>query len=179
MGYEIEFVAGGAGIESYVVTNLGRWIQQDSVIDHKYAKYKCFNVPETTIFTIFQQFGLLSHSYKICEVSSSWSKDEAEIGPGYCKGNYNVIVNVEGQEKVERLIGWWNRRPESPNLHWLYAQHCADYIDEGVELLPPLSRELIEKAKHGPRLDPDEVSVILKILLRMPKDEFIEIVKGM
>ena len=147
----VEFVSGQESHSSnwgkYYVKGLETWqCKEDGNYDkhHTYTEYQCNNIPEHTVFTLFEQSGNKRGTeqffFSICiTTDAEVSKDEASYGDGKCAGNFKVICRGEGKVKAPRLMTWWTeQKPRNIDLV-LFAEHCAKYIDKrGTKDCPPM-----------------------------------------
>ena len=148
---EIEFVIGKEWHTSYwgkyYVKGLENWqVKEDSELNcndkhHFYQYYLCLDVPDGTVFSIFEQSGdkrgTDQFCFSLCVVDeSAESKDRANYGKGYCQGRYRTIIKTDTKIKSSRLLEWWSN---SPDKSIEFAQHCASYIQKrGIKALPPM-----------------------------------------
>jgi len=149
---EIEYINGQESHTSnwgkYYIKGLEAWqVKEDfdgNVHDkhHNYTGYVCCNVPEGTMFTIFEQNGdkrgTDTFRFSICTVDySQESKDPSVYGNGFCNGGDKVIAQAITKTKAPRLMDWWTN---SANKSLEFAEHCAAHIDKrGLKVLPPLA----------------------------------------
>lgn len=151
----IEFVQGQESHSSnwgkYYVKGLEKWqVKEDFECEindrhHNYNGYVCNDVPEGTIFTIFEQsgnkHGTDTFYFLICQATDEQvEKDKADYGRAFIEGNFKILVRAEGKTKAPRLMGWWN---DSKDHSLAFANHCAIYINKrGIKELPPLETEV-------------------------------------
>jgi hypothetical protein len=131
----------------YYVKGLENWQVREDFDENIWSKhetyqgYVCLDIPDDTIFTIFEQdgnkHGVNYYSYAICKTTSlSHNLDTASYGSGFCKGNWEVIVEGIGKIKAPRLMDWWI---PSEDKSLQFAYHCDCYISKrGIKVLPPM-----------------------------------------
>jgi len=148
----IEFVIGKESHTSnwgkYYVKGLKNWqAKEDSESNHNdkhhsYQYYLCLDVPDGTVFSIFEQSGdkrgTDQFCFSLCVIDqNAETKDYAKYGNGYCKGNYRRIIKTNTKIKSSRLLEWWSN---SSDKSLKSAEHCATYIQKrGVQNLPPIN----------------------------------------
>ena len=145
----IEFVQGNEQHSSYwgkyYVKGLESWqVKEDfsqNRKDNHYSNqgYVCLDVPENTVFTIFEQNGNKRGTdefvFTICKAALPFSSNVASYGSGFCTGNFEIIIRAIGKTKGPRLLDWWTKRGDADPLE--YAQLCAKYIEKrGIKDLP-------------------------------------------
>jgi hypothetical protein len=148
----IEFVQGQESHSSnwgkYYVKGLEKWgVKEDfsenkSDKHHSYQGFVCLDVPDGTMFSIFEQSGdkrgTDCFEFMLCVV------DQGETGShkggypdGFCTGNFKIIAEGKTKTLAPRLMGWW---VDSTDKSLAFAQHCAAHINKrGIKNLPILS----------------------------------------
>lgn len=126
------------GLEAFQVKEDGDYDKH-----HSYTEYAA-NVPDGTVFTIFEQSGDKRGTkvfwFTICIASSHECKYEYEsdYGSGHLEGNYAVIAQAEGKVKAPRLMDWWTKKPANVNPE-VWARHCHAHINtRGLKDIPRL-----------------------------------------
>jgi hypothetical protein len=84
---------------------------------HFYQYYICLDIPDETVFSIFEQSGnkrgTQEFRFALCVINpNKHTKDKAVYGSGYCQGNYEIIVKTDSIIKSSRLLEWWNSNSE-------------------------------------------------------------------
>lgn len=148
----IEYVNGQESHSSYwgkyYVKGLEDWSVKEDFEQNKsnkhanYQGYVANDIPEGTVFTIFEQNGNKRGTddfiFTICVTTDAEVyEDKAAYGDGLIQGNYKVIC-TSGNSKVKasRLMDWWISNKASID----FAEHCAKHIDKrGLKSLPPMS----------------------------------------
>ena len=146
----IEFVQGAEQHTSnwgkFYLKGLEKWQVKEDFSEnchdrhHSYQGYVCLDIPEGTLFTIFEQSGSKRGTdefyFLICSTCSETCEVKAEYGKGRCIGNYQIIAEGIGKVKAPRLMDWWINSP----VHILeFALHCAAHIDKrGLKNLPTI-----------------------------------------
>lgn len=112
---------------------------------HNYQGYVCNDVPDGTIFTIFEQNGNRNGTnlfcFRICQMDSAEGTKTylAEYGSGFIQGQWREIAAGLTKIKGNRLLDWWKQGDGSLE----YAEHCAQYIDKrGQKTLPPMPKDI-------------------------------------
>jgi hypothetical protein len=148
----IEFLQGADSHTSnwakFYVKGLDKWRVRETdgepSSDHhaNYQQYVCLDVPENTVFTVFEQSGdkrgTSTFNFFICKASFEPSEITADY-ERYCRGNFEVICEGLGKTKAPRLMDWWLALGEGRKRKELlaYAEHCKQNIDRrGVKELP-------------------------------------------
>ena len=171
MAGNLEFVQGSESHSSnwgkYYVKGLEKWqVKEDfegNVHDrhHSYQGYVCNDVPDGTVFTIFEQNGdkrgTDTFIFSVCVVDQGEvNKDTSSYGNGFTSGNYKVLcTSGNSKTKGPRLLGWWQKCPPGKEMEW--ALHCAAHIDKrGQKEIPPLP-----ETKPEPSIGGNELSTLL------------------
>ena len=110
----------------------------------KHANYQCYagEIPEGTVFTIFEQSGDKRGSdiykYHICQVDSIVAEQtiKAGYGDGEITGCFTILAQATTLIKSPRLMAWWDARPKDVDAAE-YARHLAQYIDKRGMAQPP------------------------------------------
>lgn len=161
---------------------------------HSYQGYVCNDVPEGTIFTIFEQNGDKHGTdvmyFSIWEVTAeAVHRDPAQYGRGFCTGNMRRLLLADTKLKASRLMDWWDKKPSDPARLRAFVDHCATYIvKRGVKELPPFDppEAISEVEPNFPNINDrirclsfsaDEVVVLNNILLRMSKEEMLSLLE--
>lgn len=147
----IEFVQGQESHSSnwgkYYVKGLESWQVKEDFEENcsdkhsSYQGYVCLDIPEGTVFTIFEQSGDKhgndTFNFTICQaIDEIMGEDKAQYGSGFVTGNYKIIAQGLGKTKAPRLMGWWT---ESNDKSLAFALHCAKFIDKrGLKVLPQM-----------------------------------------
>ena len=133
----IEYVNGNESHSSnwgkYYVKGLEEWAVKEDFEEnrqdrhHSYQGYVALDVPDGTMFTIFEQNGdkrgTDTFIFSICVAGSDATKrDHGEYGSGFCEGNYRVVAIGNTKTKAPRLMGWWI---DSENKTLEFAEACA------------------------------------------------------
>jgi hypothetical protein len=127
------------GLEEYQVREEHQGERHDN--HHNYSGYDCVDVPEGTLFSVFEQNGDKRGTdlfiFVICITTDEVvTHREASYGNGFIRGNFREIVKINSKIKAPRLMEWWNKIPKQ-NL--AYAEWCAECINKrGVKNLPSL-----------------------------------------
>lgn len=147
-----EFVQGNEQHSSswgkFYVKGLEKWEVKEDFEEnlrdkhHSYQGFVCLDVPDNTIFTIFEQsgdkHGTDSYYFFVCRSDSSIEKEkmESDYGSGFLEGSYEIIAEGKGKTKAPRLMRWWI---DSERKDLEFARHCGEYIKKrGVKELPAL-----------------------------------------
>ncbi|AFY75461.1 hypothetical protein Syn7502_03635 (plasmid) [Synechococcus sp. PCC 7502] len=144
-------------------------------------KYQCKHIPESTVFTIFEQSGVKTSIDVFEFIVAQANPDGYEIfttGNQYIKGNFTVLVQGSGKVKAQRLMEWW--QSYEGNQKYEYALHCAKYIDKrGLKFCPPLEIPEVEiKTEVSPEIKvevPKEAQEEAKV---KPKKEVVNLPTG-
>jgi hypothetical protein len=154
MGFgNIEFVNGKESHTSnwgkFYVKGLDTWAAKEDFDENRrdnhysYQGYVCLDVPEGTMFTIFEQSGNKrgtdTYKFQICTVTAEVAGEAiSNYGSGFVRGNYKVIAEGLTNTKAPRLMKWWI---DSPDKSLAFAEHCKAYIDKrGVKELPAMEK---------------------------------------
>ena len=133
--------------EKYYVKGLEKWEVKEDFSEnrrdkhHSYQGYVCLDVPEGTVFTIFEQNGDKQGTgtfiFSICRATDEKvNSDDSEYGSGFCKGNYEVLVSANTKTLAPRLMGWWT---DSNDKSLAFAEHCKAHIGKrGLKTLPAM-----------------------------------------
>ena len=111
---------------------------------HDYQGYVAVDVPDGTVFTIFDQhgnkYGPAKWGYSVAVVDIGHEeRAEHGIDKGKISGRFRIIVHAEGMTKAPRLMDWWKMRPCDADPV-AYAAHCAAHIEKrGLKDLPAMS----------------------------------------
>jgi hypothetical protein len=148
----VEYVSGNESHSSswgkYYVRGLEKWAVKEDFSEnrkdkhHSYQGYVCLDVPEGTLFTIFEQNGDKRGTddflFSICiTTDAEVADDSAAYGNGLCKGNYKVLVCANTKTLAPRLMGWWI---ESTDKSLAFAEHCKNHIGKrGLKTLPAMA----------------------------------------
>ncbi|MGL5059045.1 MAG: hypothetical protein ACRC62_03605 [Microcoleus sp.] len=109
---------------------------------HSYQGYVALEIPEGTIFTIFEQNGNKrgtdNFCFSICVVDQGEiNEDKASYGEGFCTGNYRVVAKGKTKTLAPRLMDWWIN---SPIKTLEFAEHCAQHINtRGLKNVPEMA----------------------------------------
>lgn len=148
----IEFVQGSESHSSswgkYYIKGLEKYqVKEEQPGGNQYDKhqsytgYVCLDIPEGTMFSIFEQSGNKrgtdTYKFSICVTSDAqYSDNEAKYGNGFVKGNWEIVAEAEDKIKSPRLMNWWI---ESKDKSLAFAQWCAANINKrGIKELPPM-----------------------------------------
>jgi hypothetical protein len=151
MSGNIEFVQGSESHSSswgkYYVKGLEQFqVKEDFDANrfdrhHSYQGYVALDIPDGTVFTIFEQNGDKRGTdefiFSICVVDQGSTKDDqSSYGDGFCTGNYKIIAQGNTKTLAPRLMGWWI---DSPVKTLEFAQHCAAHINtRGLKNIPAM-----------------------------------------
>jgi hypothetical protein len=134
---------------------------------HSYTELVCLDVPNSTIFTVFDQsgdkHGTNEFNFFICEAFICEAQDTVPQqcirggcyrSGGYIEGNFAVIALGEGKARAPRLMDWWGDMPKKcaaflvekdgeksfqEGTRRRYALWCAEHIStRGLKDIPPL-----------------------------------------
>lgn len=145
----IEFVQGKETHSSYWGKFYVKGLEEYHVLEEfdipkpnnhcSYSGYCAYDLPENTIFTIFEQNGNKKgtdkFAFAICITSPDYFEWKADYGAGFIRGNFRTICWVDSRIKAPRLMNWWQKGDNS----LAYAERCAMYIEKrGVKDLPPI-----------------------------------------
>jgi len=132
----------------YYVKGLEKWGVKEDFAENRQDKHHSYQgicateVPDGTIFTIFEQsgnkHGTDTYVFTVCETSDeSFTSDISGYGSGKCEGNFKIIARGATKTTAPRLMQWWI---DSSVKTLEFAQHCATYITKrGIKELPPMS----------------------------------------
>jgi hypothetical protein len=149
----IEYVNGKESHTSnwgkYYVKGLESWEVKEDFSENRhdnhnsYQGYVCLDVPEGTLFTIFEQNGNKRGTdvfiFSICRATAEKvNSDAANYGSGFCQGNYEILVSANTKTLAPRLMGWWI---DSPDKSLAFAKHCEAHIGKrGLKTLPAMEK---------------------------------------
>jgi hypothetical protein len=121
-GCNIEYISGDESHTStwakFWVHGLDKWGVREndgcpeSDKHSTYHQFVCLDIPEGTVFTIFEQDGdkrgTNRYGFYICKAS----REICRIESGYdarrhCSGNFEILLEGIGKTKTPRLLGWW------------------------------------------------------------------------
>jgi hypothetical protein len=157
MPANIEFIMGQETHSSnwgkFYVKGLEAWqCNEGSTRDkhQSYTDYQCNDVPDGTIFTIFEQSGNKrgtdTFAFTICQATGEQiNMEDSAYGSGKIAGNYKILARAITPTKAPRLMGWWiDLLKDQDPAQW--AQHCAAHIDKrGVKNPPPMEAQWPDK----------------------------------
>lgn len=187
MSGNIEFVTGQESHSSnwgkYYVKGLESWqvkedFSENSRDNHSsYQGYVANNIPDGTVFTIFEQSGnkrgTETFIFSICVVTQDEiNKDSSAYGSGFVNGNYKVICTSDNSKtKAPRLMDWWTSKPADADA-LSYAKHCAEHINKrGLKELPAM---LVEKS--NPEVSKEDMQALSAMIDRIGKDKLISVI---
>ena len=146
----IEFVVGAEWHSSYwgkfYIKGLEKWeAREDHALErrdshHKYTCYVCLDIPEGTMFSVFEQNGNKRGTdeweFTLCIATDEVvNEDKAGYGNGFVMGNYREVVRASGKTKAPRLMNWWQSVPHTLKA----AEWCAQHINRrGLKELPSM-----------------------------------------
>lgn len=146
----IEFVIGNEHHSSnwgkYYVKGLEDWqVKEDfgaNLYDrhHSYQGYVGLDIPEGTMFSIFEQNGdkrgTSNFYFSVCVIDqNAINKDVASYGDGFCNGNYRVVAAGQTKTLAPRLMDWWINGAKTLE----FAEHCAKHINvRGLKNIPAM-----------------------------------------
>ena len=147
----IEFIQGQESHSSnwgkYYVKGLEKWeCKEDGNYDkhQSYSEFQCNDVPEGTVFTIFEQSGNkrgtdVFHFQIFVTTDAEVSTDDSAYGQGKTAGNFKKLAHGDGKVKAPRLMNWWTEQKPKDVDPMAFAEHCQAYIDKrGVKNVPPM-----------------------------------------
>jgi hypothetical protein len=130
----------------FFIQGLEDWKCGESFVKNSkefYTDYCCNNVPEDTVFTVFDQSGD-KYSPKVFQfwiLAVGGQTDnivESSFGSGKVQGDYRTLAYARGQLKACRLMDWWNTKPTHTD-RLEYAIKCGEYIQKrGVKDCPSI-----------------------------------------
>jgi hypothetical protein len=135
------------GLEAWQVKEDGQYTKHET-----YTEYQCNDVPEGTVFTIFEQSGNKRGTdtfiFSICVTTDETvNTDDSAYGDGKIAGNFKILLQATGKVKAPRLMNWWEARGKKDPVK--YAEHCAAYIDKrGIKELPPIEINEVNPLKN-------------------------------
>lgn len=146
----IEFVNGQESHTSYwgkfYVKGLETWEVKEDFAEnchdkhHSYQGYVCLDVPEGTMFSIFEQNGNKrgtdDYIFRICQVTEDVTTIDSIYGSGKITGNFKVVATSgNSKTKAPRLFAWWK---DSADHSYEFACACAAHIDKRGQKNPPV-----------------------------------------
>lgn len=187
MAGNIEFTIGQESHSSnwgkYYVKGLEQWqVKENGSYDkhQSYTEYQCNDVPDGTVFTIFEQSGdkrgTELYFFTICVVDAAGiESDEGGYAQGRAVGNYKVLAKGEGKVKAPRLMDWWvNQRPAGVDPV-AFALHCAEHINRrGVKDVPAMPQTQAQPVAVPPAIPVD----VMDLIGKYGKDNLIELISS-
>lgn len=128
------------GLEEYQVKEDFEQNKKDN--HHSYQGYVCLDIPDGTMFTIFEQSGdkrgTDCFEFLICVVDQGViGEHQGGYPDGFCTGNYRIVAEAKTKTLAPRLMGWWIDSPLK-TLDW--AEHCAAHINKrGLKNIPSIN----------------------------------------
>lgn len=176
----IEFIQGQESHSSnwgkYYVKGLEKWECKEDGNYNKhqsYSDFQCNNVPEGTVFTIFEQSGNkrgtdVFHFQIFVTTDAEININDSAYGQGKTAGNFRKLAHGEGKVKAPRLMTWWTEQKPKDVDPVAFAEHCQAYINKrGVKDVPPMEVKLTvepapEEVIPSDELAHKEVQVLIK-----------------
>ncbi|MGE5658145.1 MAG: hypothetical protein ACM37W_16200 [Actinomycetota bacterium] len=148
----VEYISGqeqhSSSWAKFYVKGLDKWAVREtdgepqSDKHSSYSQFVCLDVPESQVFTIFEQdgdkMGTDAFKFHICKTSKEFGAIKSEYGRRHCTGNFEIICEGLGKTRAPRLMDWWQKAEKLTNEQKLaFAEHCAQHIHKrGIKKLP-------------------------------------------
>ncbi|MEB3831891.1 hypothetical protein [Phormidium sp. CCY1219] len=188
-GCNLEFIQGQEQHSStwakFYVRGLEEWqVKEDGRSDNhsNYLEYVCLDVPENTVFTVFEQDGTKRGTdgfhFWICKTSREINRIEADYESGaMVSGNFEIVCHGEGKTKAPRLMDWWvgftgksDDKGRSQTQKLAFAYHCAENINKrGLKKIPDFSMPESPPAENPPVQVSDAIAQ--PVAIAQPKPE--------
>lgn len=147
--HNIEFTIGSETGSSrwakFYLKGLEEWKCAEEFTKRKgeyYTEYRCNEVPEDTVFTVFDQYGdkhgLRTFQFWICAVGGGEPTNgiNGTYGSGTVIGNFRLLAHASSTLKASRLMNWWTDKPTHTDL-LAYGTKCGIEIHKrGVKECP-------------------------------------------
>ncbi|HLO52518.1 MAG TPA: UvrD-helicase domain-containing protein [Kamptonema sp.] len=164
----IEYISGSEQHSStwskFWIKGLDQWAvretdgEPESDKHSNYYQFICLDIPDDTVFTIFEQdgdkHGTSDFNFWICKTS----RNQASISSSkrHCTGNFETVCEGIGKTKAPRLMDWWQQAEKFTNEQKLaFAEHCAQHINKrGIKTLPPFEPPTVKPTVKEEILQP-------------------------